>query len=84
MRSYSRGAAVALLLYATSVALGFLIDFRLALFLLLAIQITWTPFCVWRYLSLRRNPDDGDRFAAGGLTGSVVLLLVIVVLTQVV
>ena len=85
-RGYGRGAAVSLLLYATSVAIGFVIDFRLALFGVLALQISWTPFCAARWLQLRRVPDAADksRFAAGGLVSSALLLTAIVVLTQIV
>lgn len=81
---------MALLLYATSVALGFLIDFRLALFLLLGIQVTWLPFCAARSFHFRHASDNDQlaissyRFAAGGLIASVLLLLLVIISTQVV
>ena len=85
---YGRGALVSLLLYATSVALGFLIDFRVTLFLLLALQVTWTPYCLGQFVRLRRIIHEDQfaaesyRFAAGGFLASALLLAVVVLLTQ--
>jgi hypothetical protein len=60
-----------------------------ALFLLLAIQPTWTLFGAIRWFPLRRAGEESydreDReFARVGLLSSLVLFAVMVVLTQVV
>jgi hypothetical protein len=72
--------------------MGFGIDFRLTLLALLALQVTWTAFCVIRFIQLRM--DGGHKqdaplydresygFALGGSISSVALLVVMVVLTQ--
>jgi hypothetical protein len=93
-RSFCKGAAVSIVVYASAVALGFLIDFRLTLFAIPAIQMTWTLFCAIRGIQLRlagahkpeAQPYDREDygFAAGGLVSAVALFVAIVVATQVV
>jgi hypothetical protein len=80
--------------YTGALLLGFWGDFRLTLFAVLALQVTWTLFCLIRIVQLRigggHKPDalPSDResygFALGGSISSLTLLAAIVVLTQVV
>jgi hypothetical protein len=93
-RASFKGASVSLAVYVAALALGFLVDFRLTLFAIPAIQVTWTLFCIVRAIQLRvrgaHRPKalSFDRedygFAIGGFVSSVALLLIVVVLTQVV
>jgi hypothetical protein len=75
--------------YAGALLLGFAVDFRVTLFLLLAIQPTWTLFCAIRWIQLRRadvewTDREGLAFARAGLLSSLALFAAMVVLTQVV
>jgi hypothetical protein len=79
-----RGALVSAGAYAAAAALGFAVDVRVALFVVMALQVTWTPFCLIRCVQLRRSDREGCAFAAGGLVSSIGLLFVSVVLSQVV
>jgi hypothetical protein len=93
-RSFWKATAISVGAYAGALALGFLADFRLTLFLLMALQVTWTLFCIVRLLQLRRAGAHASRaerfdreaysFAAGGSISSITLLCVVVVLTQIV
>lgn len=80
--------------YTVALLMGFWGDFRVTLFAVLALQVTWTLFCVVRIIQLRigggHKPDaplddrDSYGFALGGSISSFALLGVMVVLTQVV
>ena len=93
-RNFWKGTAISVAAYAGALALGFGIDFRLTLFLVLALQLTWTLFSVARVIQLRfggaHKPDaepfkrESYGFALGGSISSITLLAVMVVLTQVV
>lgn len=93
-RNFWKATAVSAAAYAGALLLGFLIDFRLTLFLLLALQFTWTLFCAIRTVQLRLRgghcPDaevwqrEGYGFALGGCVSSLVLLAAAVIMTQVV
>ena len=93
-RSFWTAAAISLAAYAGALLLGFWADFRLALFIVLALQVTWTLFCAIRLTQFRwngaykRDAEPYEReayaFALGGFLSSMSLLAVIVVLTQVV
>jgi hypothetical protein len=91
-RNFWKAVAISLAAYAGALTLGYLIDFRVSLFSLLAVQITWTLFCVVRVVQLRlrgahspaAQPFEREdyEFAAGGSISSIVLLVVMVILTQ--
>lgn len=93
-RNIWKAAAISLATYATVIVLGFAGDFRLTLFLIAALQVTWTLYCSIQLVQLRirggnkRDAQSYDResygFALGGSISSVVLLAAVVVLTQVV
>ena len=78
--------------YSAAVLLGFLVDFRLTGFIVIALFVSWTMFCTIRAIQLRlrgaQQPDAAsfDResywFALGGSVSSFMLLLAIVVLSQ--
>jgi hypothetical protein len=87
-----KGIVISTAAYAGLLFAGFTIDFRLAFFILLALQVTWTPFCVIRFIQLRHhgahqpNAEPFEReaygFVAGGSFSSVILLVVMVGLSQ--
>ncbi len=93
-RSFWTATLISAGAYGGALLMGFGIDFRLTLLALLALQVTWTAFCVIRFIQLRM--DGGHKqdaplydresygFALGGSISSVALLIVMVVLTQVV
>lgn len=93
-RKFWKATGVSFAAYAVALLAGFGIDFRLALFSLLALQVTWTSFCIGRLVQLRfagahrRDAEPFARedygFALGGSTSSLVLLCVMIVLTQIV
>jgi hypothetical protein len=93
-RNFWTGTAVSVAAYCGALAVGFGIDFRLTLFCLLALQVTWTLFCIARVIQLRfGGAHKGDAepvergaygFALGGSISSIALFTVMVVLTQVV
>ena len=93
-RNFWKATAISFAAYCGAVAVGFGVDFRLALFCLLALQVTWTPFCVVRVIQLRfggankpvAEPVEREAygFALGGSISSIALFAVMVVLTQVV
>jgi hypothetical protein len=86
--------AISTALYAGAILLGFVTDFRLTLFSLLAIQVTWTLFCAFRAIQLRfrgANRAEAEAyeradyaFARGGSLSSITLFLAVVVFTQIV
>ena len=92
-RNFWKGTAISLGAYAGALFVGFWVDFRFTLFSVLALQVTWTLFCVFRAMQLRyeggHKPDaeayvrEGYGFALGGLISSLTLLGAIVVLSQV-
>jgi hypothetical protein len=91
-RNFWKATLISIAAYSTAVLIGFLADFRLTMFAIPGILVTWTAFCVIRVVQLRlagaHNPDalPDDRenygFALGGSVSSFVLLLAIVVLSQ--
>lgn len=91
--NFWKGAAISIAAYTSAVAIGFGVDFRLTLFCLLALQVTWTLFCLIRVIQLRFSGGHrihaesferaGYGFALGGLVSSVALFTVMLVLTQV-
>ena len=93
-RTFWKAAGISFSAYAAAVAIGLSVDFRLAWFLFLALQITWTLFCVMRIVQLRMagahtsGAESWDRkdyaFALGGLLSSLILLAAVVVITQLV
>jgi hypothetical protein len=90
-RQFWKAAGISAGLYAGAVLLGLLIDFRLAFFSLLAIQVTWTLFCAGRAVQLRFRgvrselyEKEDFEFAMGGLLSSISLFIAFVVFTQVV
>jgi hypothetical protein len=93
-RNFWKAMLISLGAYTVALLMGFWGDFRYTLFAVLALQVTWTLFCVIRIIQLRiggshkpdATPDDRDSygFALGGSISSLALLGVMVVLTQVV
>jgi hypothetical protein len=93
-RNFWKATLISLGAYSTALCAGFWADFRITLFVILALQVTWTLFCIIRTIQLRLNgghkpdalPDDqeGYDFALGGAVSSVALLAVMIVLSQVV
>jgi hypothetical protein len=93
-RNFWTGAAISLACYGGAILVGFLLAFPLTFFVLVALQVTWTPFCLVRVIQLRLrgahrtfgDPFDrgGYDFALGGALSSVAFLCAIVVFTQVV
>jgi hypothetical protein len=91
-RSFWKATLISITAYSTAVLIGFLADFRLTVFTVPALLVTWTAFCVIRVVQLRLGgahkpdalPDDRESygFALGGSVSSFVLLLVIIVLSQ--
>jgi hypothetical protein len=94
LRNFWKATLISLGAYTVALLMGFWVDFRFTLFAVLALQVTWTLFCVIRTIQLRigsgHKPDappydrDSYGFALGGLISSFALLGVIVILTQVV
>lgn len=93
-RNFWKAAAISLGAYTAALLMGFWGDFRFTLFAVLALQVTWTLFCLIRVIQLHIGgghelhvqPYDQESygFALGGSTSSIAMLVVIVVLTQVV
>jgi hypothetical protein len=93
-REFRKATVISVGAYAGALLVGFWIDFRLTLFSVLALQVTWTLFCVLRAIQLRlggaHKPDaeayarEDYGFTLGGTVSSLTLLGVIVVLTQIV
>ena len=93
-RNFWIATAISLGCYAGAIVAGFVVSFRLTLFLLVALQVTWTLFCVLRLIQLRLGGahrhdaepfERGDyAFALGGSVVSITLLAAIVVATQIV
>jgi hypothetical protein len=83
-RNFWKATLISLAAYAAAVLIGLWIDFRFTLFAVLALQITWTLFCIIRIIQLRRtgahNPDaqpydqESYGFALGGSISSSALL----------
>jgi len=92
-RNFWKAALISIAAYTIAGLIGVCGDFRYAAFAIVALQATWTLFCMIRLIQLRRGgaykPDapsydrDGYGFALGGATSSFALLAVVVVLTQV-
>jgi hypothetical protein len=91
-RGFWKATLTSVTAYVSAILLGFWIGFWLSLFAVLAIQVTWTLFCVCRLVQLRigggykitAEPYERDDygFALGGALSSLALLIVILVLTQ--
>jgi hypothetical protein len=93
-RKFWKATLISLGGYAVAPLIGVLVNFRFALFAVLALQFTWTLFCIVRMIQLRgslaHEPDaplydrESYGFAVGGTISSLALLLGTVVLTQIV
>ena len=93
-RSFWKAAAISVAMYAVAVLLGILVDFRVTGFLVPAVLVTWTLFCVVRAAQLRvaganrvealECDRESYAFALGGTAASAVAVAAVVVLTQVV
>ena len=91
-RNFWKATLISIATYTTAVLIGFVFDFRLTMFAVPALLVTWTLFCTVRLLQLRfggaHRPDamSYDResygFALGGVASSIVLVAAIVVLSQ--
>jgi hypothetical protein len=91
-RDFWKGTLISIGAYTAAVCLGFLVDFRLTLFLVPALSVTWTLFCTIRAIQLRlrgaqkATAPSADResyaFALGGSMSSIVSLLTVVILSQ--
>ena len=91
-RNFSKATLISIAAYTTAVLTGFLVDFRLTMFAVPALLVTWTLFCTIRAIQLRfggahqSDAQSYDResygFALGGSLSSFVLLSAIVVLSQ--
>jgi len=91
-RDFWKATLISTAAYSAAVLLGFLVDFRLTGFIVPALFVSWTMFCIIRAMQLRlrgaQKPDapSFDResygFALGGSVSSFMLLLAIVVLSQ--
>jgi hypothetical protein len=91
-RNFCKATLISLAAYTAAVLIGLWVDFRLTLFVVLALQVTWTLFCLIRLFQLRRagahKPDappydrESYGFALGGSISSFVLLAVAVVFSQ--
>jgi len=91
-RNFWKATLISIAAYTAAVLIGFLADFRLTMFAVPALLVTWTLFCTIRAIQLgfggARHPDalSCDResygFALGGSVSSLVLLIAIVVLSQ--
>jgi uncharacterized membrane protein YdfJ with MMPL/SSD domain len=91
-RSFWKATLISLAAYITVILIGFGAGFQYTLFLIAALQVSWTPFCAIRAIQLRRRgghradapeyDQESYRFALGGALSSIALLLVTVVLTQ--
>jgi hypothetical protein len=94
LRNFWKASAISLAAYLGALLLGFAVDFRFTLFCLLALQVTWTLFCLFRVIQLRfagafkvaaeSFEREAYGFALGGSTSSILLLALMVVLAQVV
>jgi hypothetical protein len=94
LRNFWKAVAVSAGAYATAILFGYVADFRLALFSILALQVTWTLFCLVRLAQLRRGgayKQDAEPyarqdygFALGGSVSSLTLFAAIAVITQIV
>jgi len=56
-RNFWKAALISLGVYTGARVMGFWGDFRLTLFAVLALQVTWTLFCVIRIVQLRIGGD---------------------------
>lgn len=91
-RDFWKATVISLAAYITAILIGFGAGFQYTFFLVVALQVTWTPFCLIRVIQLWRTggnrPDAPDYdqesygFALGGFISSAVLLLVMIVLSQ--
>jgi ribose/xylose/arabinose/galactoside ABC-type transport system permease subunit len=94
LRNFWKATLISVAVYTAALLAGLWGDLRITLFVVPALQVTWTLFCVIRIVQLwlsggyRRDAPPYDResygFALGGSVSSVALLAVVVVLTQVV
>jgi hypothetical protein len=93
-RNFWKATLISIAAYTAAVLIGVLGDLRFTVFAVPALQITWTLFCVARFLQLRvggAHKADApvfDResygFALGGWMSSAVLLVAVVVVSQVI
>ncbi len=91
-RSFCKAMSISIAAYTSAVLIGFLVDFRLTMFAVPALLVTWTLFCTIRAIQLRfggaHHPSallydrESYGFALGGSVSSFVLLIAIVVLSQ--
>jgi len=91
-RSFWKATLISLTAYTVAVLGGVWGDFRFTLLAVPMLQITWTLFCLVRFIQLRRSGGhktdatlydrDSCGFSLGGLISSSTLLVVVVVLSQ--
>jgi uncharacterized membrane protein YhaH (DUF805 family) len=91
-RNFWKAVLISLAANIAAILIGFGAGFQYTLFLVVALQLTWTLFCVIRLIQLRRTgghkPDapeydqESYGFALGGSISAFALLLVMVVLSQ--
>lgn len=91
-RSFWKATLMSVGAYVSVLLIGFWGDFRLTLFAVLALQVTWTFLCLLRFVQLRfsgahkhdalEDEREEYEFALGGFVSSISLFTVIVVLTQ--
>ena len=75
-RNFWKATLISIAAYTTAVLIGFLVDFRLTMFAVPALLVTWTLFCTIRAIQLRfggaHQPDalsynrESYGFALGG------------------
>jgi hypothetical protein len=92
--TFWKSVAISIFVYTVALLSAVFGDFRITLFIVLALQVTWTPFCGARVIQLRlegahkTEADEYSResysFALGGLTSSLLSLAAMIVATQVV
>lgn len=91
-RKFWQATLISLGAYTAAVLIGFASDFRLTMFAVPALLVTWTLFCTVRTIQLRfegahrGNAPACEResygFAVGGTLSSFVWVSVIIVLSQ--
>jgi hypothetical protein len=91
-RNFWKAALISAAAYTLAGLIGVWGDFRYTAFAIVALQVTWTLFCIIRLIQLRRGgayktdapsyDRDDYGFALGGSISSLALLVIVVVLTQ--
>jgi hypothetical protein len=91
-RNFWKATLISLAAYVAAILIGFAAGFQYTVFVVVALQASWTLFCVIRAIQLRgggghkASAPEYDRedygFALGGSISSITLLVGMVVLTQ--